>query len=58
LWGRAFSLPPAFQPAFRVRSGDAGQKPGGRLKARPHKEEIETRPYPFDILAVIKDKWM
>jgi hypothetical protein len=37
LWGQAFSLPPAFQPAWSgcLDGRYAGQKPGGRLKARP-----------------------
>jgi len=32
--------PPAFKPAFFGLSQDAGQKPGGGLKARPHKHPV------------------
>jgi len=32
-WGLAFSLPPGFEPALSGLLLDAGQKPGGRLKA-------------------------
>jgi len=37
MWGQAFSLPPALSRRSSRLWRDAGQKPGGRLKAWPHR---------------------